>query len=100
MRYFNHHNNVTNLIHFHFHNPLLGLNPLHISGVKRPSSGGTTLAVFGVSCVHFQLLAHNLQQANSYNCTQLTPKPAGVMPPETGRLTPETCRGLKQNKRL
>jgi hypothetical protein len=30
----------------------LCLDPLHVSGVKRPSSGGTTLAVFGVSCVH------------------------------------------------
>jgi hypothetical protein len=26
---------------------------LYVSDVKRPSSGGTTLAVFGVSCVHF-----------------------------------------------
>jgi hypothetical protein len=47
------HNNVTNLIHFHFPITLLCRNPLHVSGVKRPSSGGTTLAVFGVSCVHF-----------------------------------------------
>jgi hypothetical protein len=45
------HNNVTNLIHFHFHNHFI------VSGVKRPSSGGTTLAAFGVRCVHFQLLA-------------------------------------------
>jgi hypothetical protein len=30
---------------------LLCLNPLQVSGVKRPSSGGTALAVFGVSCV-------------------------------------------------
>jgi hypothetical protein len=44
------HNNVTNLIHFHFHT-LLCLDPLHVSGVKRPSSGDTTLAVFGLSCV-------------------------------------------------
>jgi hypothetical protein len=41
------HSNVTNLIHFHFHyhDHLLCLNTLHVSGVKRPSSGGTTLAV-------------------------------------------------------
>jgi hypothetical protein len=32
-------------------------NPPHVSGVKHPSSEGTTLAVFGVSCVHFLLLA-------------------------------------------
>ena len=29
----------------------LRVNPLHVAGVNRPSSGGTTLAVFGVSCV-------------------------------------------------
>jgi hypothetical protein len=28
------------------------LNPRHVSGVKHPSSGETTLAVFDVSCVH------------------------------------------------
>jgi hypothetical protein len=50
------HNNVTNLIHFHFHT-LLCRNPLHVSGVKSPSSGGTTLAVFGVCCVHLYMLA-------------------------------------------
>jgi hypothetical protein len=38
-------NNLTNLIHFHFHNNFICLDPLHVSGVKRPSSGGTTLAV-------------------------------------------------------
>jgi hypothetical protein len=43
------HNNVTN---FTFTITLLCLNSLHVSGVKRPSSGGTTLAVFGVSCLH------------------------------------------------
>jgi hypothetical protein len=42
----------------------LCLDPLHISGFKRPSSGGTILAV----------------------------------PPEDGRLTPEKCRGSRQNK--
>jgi hypothetical protein len=51
------HNNVINLIHFHFHNHFIVAYPLHVSGVKRPSSGGTTPTVFGVSCVHFQLLA-------------------------------------------
>jgi hypothetical protein len=29
----------------------LRLNPLHVPGVKHPSSGGTTLAVFGVCWV-------------------------------------------------
>jgi hypothetical protein len=35
------HNNVTNLIHFTFTITLLCLNPLHVSGVKRPSSEGS-----------------------------------------------------------
>jgi hypothetical protein len=47
------HNNLTNLVHFHFHKHFIVCNPLYVSGVKGPSSGGTTLAVFGVSCVHF-----------------------------------------------
>jgi hypothetical protein len=33
-----------------------------------------------------------------HNCTQLTPKTASVVPPEDGRLTPETCGGLRHNK--
>jgi hypothetical protein len=78
------HNNVTDLIHIHFQITLLCLNPLQVSGDKRPSSGGTTLAVFGVSCVH-------LQPANSYSARN-SPKTASVVPPEDGRLTPETCR--------
>jgi hypothetical protein len=44
-----HHNNVTKLIHFHNH--FIVSCSLYVSVVKRPSSGGTTLAVFGVSCV-------------------------------------------------
>jgi hypothetical protein len=36
-----------------------------------------------------------LQPANSYKCTQLTPKTASVVPPEDGRLTPETCQGFE-----
>jgi hypothetical protein len=43
---------------------------------------------------------HNLQPANSYNCTQLTPKTASVVRPEDGRLTPETCRELRHNKMI
>jgi hypothetical protein len=43
---------------------------------------------------------HNLQAANRYNCTQLTPQTASVVPPEDGRLTPETCRGLGHNKAI
>jgi hypothetical protein len=63
------HSSVTNLIHFTFTNTILCCSLLHVSGVKRPSSGGTTLAVF-----------------------------AREVPPEDGRLTAETCRGLQHNK--
>jgi hypothetical protein len=35
---------------------------------------------------------------NNHKFTQLTPKTASVVPPEDGRLTPETCRGLRHNK--
>jgi hypothetical protein len=38
-----------------------------------------------------------MQPANRYKRTQLTPKAASVVPPEDGRLTPETCRGLRHN---
>jgi hypothetical protein len=41
---------------------------------------------------------HNFQQANSYNCTHLTPKTASLVPPEGGELTPKACRGKLQNK--
>jgi hypothetical protein len=41
---------------------------------------------------------HNLQPVNSYSCTQLIPNTASAGPPEDGRLTPETCRGLRHNK--
>jgi hypothetical protein len=31
-------------------------------------------------------------------CTHLTPKTVSVVPPEDGRLTPETCRRSRHNK--
>jgi hypothetical protein len=31
---------------------------------------------------------------------QLTPKTASVLPPEDGRLTPETSRGIRHNKAI
>jgi hypothetical protein len=39
-----------------------------------------------------------VQAPHSYKCMQLTPKTASVVPPEYGRLKPETCRGLRHNK--
>jgi hypothetical protein len=52
--------------------------------------------------IHFHLagckLWANLQPDNSYKCTQLSPKTASVVPPEDGRLTPDTRRGLRHYK--
>jgi hypothetical protein len=44
--------------------------------------------------------SHNLQPVKNYKCTQLTPKTASVVPPEDGRLTPETCGGSRHNKAI
>jgi hypothetical protein len=33
-----------------------------------------------------------------YNAKELRTKTASVVPPEDGRLTPETCSGLRHNK--
>jgi hypothetical protein len=93
------HNSVTNLIHFHFHKHFIVSQSSTCSGIKHPSSGGITLTVFGVSCMHLlQVWVNWLQPANSYKCTQLTPKTTSVVPPGDGHLMPETCRGLQHNK--
>jgi hypothetical protein len=54
--------------------------------------------VKGNDLLYRNQLTHNLQPANSHKCMQLTSKTASVVPPEDGRLTPETCRGLRHNK--
>jgi hypothetical protein len=81
---------------------LLCLNPLHVLGIKRPYSGGTTLAfLVRVSCtvaVGWLQDVGRLTISQQLQCTQLIPKIASVVPPEDGRLTPETCRGLRHNK--
>jgi hypothetical protein len=52
--------------------------PLHFSGVTRPTSGGSAQLLFGViACVGCVLA--------TCNCAE---------PPEDGRVTPETCRGI------
>jgi hypothetical protein len=48
------------------------------------------LVLQNFTVTHFTLLKPN--------STQLTPKTASVVPPEDGRLPPETCRGLRHNK--
>jgi hypothetical protein len=61
------HNNVTNLIHFHFHNHFIVL--------------------FCLLCYQKLLVLCLLKLK--------TPKTASAEPPEDGRLTPATCRGLR-----
>jgi hypothetical protein len=58
-------------------------------GITLPSSG---------SVLGRNQSTQNFQPANIYNCMQPTPKTASVVPPEDGRLTPETCGGLRHNK--
>jgi hypothetical protein len=41
---------------------------------------------------------HNLQPAKSYSARNSHQKTVSVVPPEDGRLTPETCRGSRHNK--
>src|SRR5215475_12056320 len=62
---------------FTFTITLLCFNPLHVSGVKHPSSGGTSSFWCELRAV-----------------VAVGTKTASVVPPEDGCLTPETCRGL------
>jgi hypothetical protein len=79
---------------------LWGPNKMSERVVLRDQNIGLYSPLFcsGISPSPINQSAHNLQPANSYNCTQLTPKTASVVPPEDGRLTPETCSGLRHNK--
>jgi hypothetical protein len=85
---------------------LLCLDPLHVSGVKRPFSGGTTLAVFGelhalVAVGWLQVLARLVPQLATSQQLQVHTthtKNCCVAPPENGHLTPETCRESRHNK--
>jgi hypothetical protein len=54
--------------------------PLHVSAVTRPSSGG---------CAHRNLHAVNTQPPHA-----ITPNSICAEPPEDGRVTLETCRGI------
>jgi hypothetical protein len=67
------HNNVTNLIHFHFHNHFI--------------------VSWSSTCFVPQPAA-----AKSYSARNSHQKTASVVPPEDGRLTPETCIGSRHNK--
>jgi hypothetical protein len=95
------HNNVTNVIHFHFHNHFI------VSWYSK--CFGRQASIFrrhyasSFWCELRALLVFGWLQvvgrpAKNYNCTQPTPKTASVVPPEDGRLTPETCRGSRHNE--
>jgi thiazole synthase ThiGH ThiG subunit len=66
--------------------------------VRGNKSEIVTMSFKSVQSFKYPGPTHNLQPANSYNCTQLTPNTASVVPPEDGRLTPQTCRELRHNK--
>jgi hypothetical protein len=75
--------------------------PLHVSGVTRPSSGGSAQLLFGVIvCVGCVLAAcrlwfhRNLHAVNTHPTHAITPHSNCAEPPEDGRITPETCRGI------
>jgi hypothetical protein len=92
-------------MYFYYTNTLLCCSPLHFSRIQPDVP--TALWPIGHAAPYratgplptpsnpINQSTHNLQPANSYNCTQFTPKAASVVLPEDGRLTPETCRGLR-----
>jgi hypothetical protein len=75
--------------------------PLHVSGVTRPSPGGSAQMLFGVTagvgCVltTCRLRFHcNLHAVNTHPRHAVTPNSNCAEPHEDGRVTPETCRGI------
>jgi hypothetical protein len=48
--------------------------------------------------VYKEPVVPQLSTSQKLQCTQLTQKTASVVHPEDGRLTPETCGGLRHNK--
>jgi hypothetical protein len=86
--------------------------PLHVSGVTGPSSGGSAQLLFGVTvwvgcvltaCQLFrsagqpacsQHTLYNLHAVNTHPTHVITPNSNCAEPPEDGRVTPETCRGI------
>jgi hypothetical protein len=114
--------NVTNLIHFHNHfivswsstcfgrqasifrrhytnsfwcelRALLAFGWLQVVGRLAYWSWGLQEALHEPNKPVFPQLV----TSQTLQCTQLTPKTASVVPPEDGRLTPETCRGSRHN---
>jgi hypothetical protein len=75
--------------------------PLHVSGVTRPSSGGSAQLLFGVivcaGCVLTTCRLRwncNLHAVNAHPTHAITLNNNCAEPPEDGRVTPETCRGI------
>jgi hypothetical protein len=75
--------------------------PLHVSGVTRPSAGGSARMIFGViTCVECVLTECRLRfnryrhVINTHPTHVITPNAKRADPPADGRVTPETCRGI------
>jgi hypothetical protein len=75
--------------------------PLNVSGATHPSTGGSAPLQFGViACVGCVLTAcrlrwtHNLHAVNIHPTHAITPNSKCAEPPEDGRVTAETCRGM------
>jgi hypothetical protein len=73
--------------------------PLHVSGVNRPSSGGSAQLLYGVTaCVGYVLNACSLRLKlhafNTHPTHAITPDNNCAELPEDGRVTPETCIGI------
>jgi hypothetical protein len=66
--------------------------PLHVPGVTRSYSGNSAQMLFGVltTC----RLHRNLHVVNTHLTYVITPNSICAEPPEDGRVTPETCRGI------
>jgi hypothetical protein len=77
---------------------------LHVSGVTRPSSGGSAQLLFGVTacvaCVDcVQAAVHrNLHAVNTRPTHVITPNSIRAEPPEDGRVTPKHAEVLTLNK--
>jgi hypothetical protein len=76
--------------------------PLYVSGITRPSSGGSAHMLFGVfTCVGCGLTTcrmwfhRNLHAVNTHPMHIITPNSICAEPPEDGRVKPETCRGIE-----
>jgi hypothetical protein len=75
--------------------------PLHVSGVTYPSSGDSLQMLLGViTCVGCVMTTcrlrfyRNLHVVKKHPTHAIAPSSICTGPPEDGRVTPETCRGI------